>query len=118
MLECPRCHGALDGARLVRGGGPFRSAHVDVTRCTRCGVIVLDPEESKRFLSSQQLGHDATERDRKSTRMACCTPRCFGSLDEVTLGWGPKWVVIEECPRCHLVLADAGELEAITGLRG
>jgi len=117
VVECPRCRGPLDEARLTRGGGPFRSAHVDVTRCRRCGVIVLSASEAKRFLSDPELGHDATERDRKPTRLPCCTPQCFGNLDEVTLGWGQKWVVLEQCPRCHLLLADPGELEMIAGLR-
>jgi Zn-finger nucleic acid-binding protein len=117
MNECPRCRSSLDEARLARGGGPFRSAHVEVTRCRGCGVIVLDPNEAKRFLADPELGGDATERDRKPTRLACATPHCFANLDEVTLGWGQKWVVLEQCPRCHLLLADPGELEAVTGLR-
>lgn len=102
----------------MRGAGPFRAAHVEVTRCTSCGVVVLSSDEAKRFLADPELGGDATERDRKPTRMPCATSMCFGSLDEVTLGWGTKWVVLEQCPRCHLLVADPGELEAVTGLRG
>ncbi len=102
----------------MRGAGPFRAAHVEVTRCTNCGVIVLDSNEAARFLADPELGGDATERDRKPTRMPCPTPGCFGSLDEVTLGWATKWVVLEQCPRCHLLVADPGELETVTGLRG
>lgn len=117
MRECPRCRSALEGSRLVRGDGPFRAAHVDVTRCSRCGVVLLDADEAKRFLTDPALGGDATERDRQPTRFGCATPMCFANLDQVTLGWGSKWVVLEQCPRCHALLADPGELEAVTGLR-
>lgn len=116
MPDCPRCHGALEGGRLARGEGPFRSAHVDVTRCRRCGVIVLDAAEARRFLADPELGRDATERERKPTRMACSTEGCFSNLDQVTLGWGERWLVLEQCPRCLLLLADPGELESVTGL--
>jgi len=115
---CPRCRNRLAEGKLTRGDGPFRSAHIDVTRCRGCGVLVLDADEARRFLADPELGGDATERDRKVTRMACTRPRCFANLDEVTLGWGARWVVLEQCPRCHLLLADPGELEAVTGLRG
>jgi hypothetical protein len=50
--------------------------------------------------------------------MACPTERCFANLDEVTLGWGTRWIVLEQGPRCLLLVADPGELEAVTGLRG
>jgi hypothetical protein len=79
-------------------------------------VIVLEAGEARRFLPEPELGHDATERERKPTRMACSTEGCFSNLDQVTLGWGARWIVLEQCPRCLLLLADPGELEAVTGL--
>lgn len=115
---CPRCAGALSAGRIGRGGGPFRGGELEVLRCARCKVLVLPAGEAERLLSDPELGHDATERDRKTTRMGCPTPGCFANLDEVTLGWGKRWLVAEQCPRCRALLLDPGELEVITGLRG
>ena len=116
---CPRCKAPMEKAQLrsTRDGGAFRSAEVETRRCQKCKAQVLESDEARRFLGDPELGKNATERDRKPTRMACPTPGCFGSLDQVTLGWGARWVVMEQCPKCLLLVADPGEIEAATGLR-
>lgn len=108
----------MKDASLVRSGdGAFREVEVKTRRCSACKAQVLESEEARSFLGNPELGKNATERDRKTTRMACPTPECFGTLDQVTLGWGSRWLVMEQCPRCLLLIADPGELEAATGLR-
>ena len=119
IATCPRCKAPMEKARLssTNEGGAFRSAEVETQRCTKCKAQVLESEEARRFLGDPELGKNATERDRKPTRIGCPTPECYGSLDQVTLGWGARWVVMEQCPRCLLLVADPGEIEAATGLR-
>lgn len=119
VAKCPRCKSDLEPARLVSQGegGAFRSVELETRRCTKCKAQIIESEQARRFLGTPELGRNATERDRKATRQACPTPECFGSLDQVTLGWGARWVVMEQCPKCLLLVADPGEIEAATGLR-
>lgn len=117
MTQCPRCHGVVGDGRLGRGAGPFRVAHDEIPRCTCCGAVVLERADVRRALPDTPLGGDATERDRRAGTRSCTTPSCFASLDEVTLGWGPRWAIIEQCPRCRLVVATREAIQALAELR-
>jgi hypothetical protein len=112
-----QCSHAFVEVAVDRGAGPFRSMHVEARRCTRCGALAMSALEAQRFFAQPALGGDETERDRRPTRVGCSAPSCFGNLDQVTLGWDRRWLVVEQCARCAAVIVDPAAIERLRALR-
>lgn len=111
-LECPRCRRAIrqadEGAPHYREAAPVRAR-----QCSSCNVTVFDVAElAERFRrSAVRLSGSAADRGHVATRSGC--PGCFATIEEVTLSWGDRWLVLEECPRCGMLVLDEGELEML-----
>ncbi|GAB4199851.1 MAG: hypothetical protein OHK0013_10330 [Sandaracinaceae bacterium] len=109
--SCPRCAKRLIRVSLgLRSSGGYRDQHLaDAAgyRCEHCHLGVVPGEVVDELMQAMPVGGGMSERERKRLRMGC--PACMGSLDRVTLGWATEFVEIEQCPRCRLMLLDAGE---------
>ncbi len=114
-LECPRCRRPIGEAEEAethyRAAAPVRAR-----RCVSCNVTVLDVAElAQKFgRTIVRLSGSAADRGHLATRSGC--PGCFATIEEVTLSWGTWWLVLEECPRCGMLVLDEGELEVLGAL--
>lgn len=111
-MECPRCRGAIVETEV--GGGVYRDLpSVRSLRCAPCAVTFLDVAKLAQALGRPglRLSGSAADRGHEPTRTGC--PSCLASMQEVTLSWAGFWVVLEECPRCGMIVLDEGETEMI-----
>lgn len=94
----------------LRRGGGYRDLHgPDAAghQCEHCRLAVVPGDVVDELMQGIPVGGGMSERDRTRLRMGC--PACMANLDRVTLSWSTEFVEIEQCPRCRLMLLDAGE---------
>ena len=104
--RCPRCERALALCSAEPQG--YRDAPMRYLRCDPCGVSVVESATIEgRYGRADVLTQSVGVRARETVGELC--PACLEDLDRVTLEWGAKWVVVEECPSCRCVVLDDGE---------
>jgi Zn-finger nucleic acid-binding protein len=105
FMVCPACSGAL---------APLTAAGVTVDVCAACGGVWLDPGELQALPGAHAalLSGRLTGAGNRPVPGPC--PRCLVALDARTL----NDVVIDQCPRCHGLWCDAGELAAVRRASG
>lgn len=120
-MHCPRCRGALVTAQIasVGGGeGAYRGSFVEVTRCPRCMLTLMNVQALPKRASGElePLARSVITRNAKRLGEACGA--CMANLERLTLSWGETWAEVEECPRCGMISFDDGELDRVRALLG
>jgi hypothetical protein len=114
-MSCPRCTRGLVPTSLgLRRAGGYRDQHTADAAgyyCPGCGTGVVPGEVVDELMQQIPVGGGMSERDRTRLRLGC--PACMANLDRVTLSWGTTFVEIEQCPRCRLMLLEAGEFPKV-----
>ena len=106
-MDCPTCRNAMITLEL---------ADVEIDHCTSCGgiwldsgeldVLLDDPAQAKRLLSSFQQSGSATEQPRKC-------PICDKKMAKVVVGRSDPPLMVDKCPRNDGLWFDTGELQEI-----
>lgn len=107
-LACPVCGIVLHAARV--------DAFAALS-CTRCRGVLLTNEHfghvvRQRRKLRQTPPHDPIPLDAEDLRRELHCPCCGGPCDTHPY-YGPGAVVVDTCPRCHVIWVDHGELYVI-----
>ena len=111
-MICPRCGQAVEPIRLSEVGGAYRGGTRAAFRCHPCRVTILDRASRERIVES--LARSMLLRSRAATEVPC--PKCQRALSHLTLSWEGRWVEIEECASCHVLVLDPGELDRLRAM--
>jgi Zn-finger nucleic acid-binding protein len=94
--------------------GPYRNAASDdgpkLPRCTACELSLLAGGAWRVAGTAKATLLAGSRYARNSVACGDGCPACLVSLSAVTLDDGERWMVIEECPSCGLLVLDDGEL--------